>query len=205
MSHKSITQQSYQDTALEFTKNVETLVPFDSIEKFIRLLPSKGRIIDLGCGSGRDAKIFSEKGFSVTGVDFCQNLIEIAKAQAPLAKFQIADIESVEFPDSYFDGAWAGCTLNHIQKKNLPNVLRKIHGFLKDQGHFYLTLKKGIGEVLEKDLRYGEFEKFWAFAEENEIKKLLESLNFNILECEIVKKKHAYHTHDAIRIFCKKN
>ncbi|MBA3536983.1 MAG: methyltransferase domain-containing protein [Tatlockia sp.] len=84
ISNKEITKQSYQATASQFAHNVAELAPIGSIEKFIKLLPSKAKIIDIGCGSGRDAKIFSNMGANVLGIDFCSNHIEIAKKNAPL-------------------------------------------------------------------------------------------------------------------------
>lgn len=205
MSYKAITQKSYQNTAGEFARNVVDLAPIESIGKFIHLLPPKAKIIDIGCGSGRDAKIFTNKGIAVLGIDFCQNLIDIAKVNAPLAEFQVLDIETATFPTSSFEGAWACCSLCHIPKKILPVVLKNIHFFLKEKGCFYLTLKKGSGEVLEKDQRYaGDCEKFWSFFEENELKEMVESTKFKILDCCTVQKEAAYQTHSCVRIFCQK-
>ena len=169
MSYKAITRESYKITAEEFANNVADLAPTESIQKFISFLPNHARIIDIGCGSGRDAKIFLEKGISVSGIDFSQNLIDIAKSNAPLADFQIMDIEAITFPEAFFDGAWAACSLCHIPKKILPFVLKNIHSILKPHGYFYLTLEEGVGEGLKEDLRYGHFEKFWSFFEEDEL------------------------------------
>ena len=174
------------------------------MEKFISLLPPKAKILDVGCGSGRDAKIFTEKGLSVVGVDFSQNLIDIASAHAPKAEFHVMDIESINFPSASFDGIWSLCSLLHFPKKVLPNIIKNIHSLLKEDGYFYMALKKGRGEVLEKDTRYGDFEKFWAFYEEDELRQIFESAQFNILELCSVEKTSAYQTHDAIRVFAQK-
>src|SRR4051812_15222740 len=80
---KEITQQSYEATAAEFAHNVADLAPLASIEKFVKMLPPKAKILDIGCGSGRDAKIFSSQGAHVIGIDFCSNLLEIAKKHSP--------------------------------------------------------------------------------------------------------------------------
>lgn len=201
-----MTHDAYAKTADAFALNVTALAPMESIERFAKLLPSQGaKILDIGCGSGRDAKIFTEKGISVLGIDFCMELINIAKLNAPLAHFQRLDIEKMDFPSATFDGAWAGCSLLHLPKSKLPAVLSKIHSYLKDNGYFYLTLKQGSGEVLEKDTRYEEHvEKFWAFYEENELLTILQSLRFKILESCIIPRKSDYHSHPCIRIFCQK-
>lgn len=203
--NKQITWESYQATAQQFSRNVADLAPTESMETFIKLLPPKGKIIDLGCGSGRDAEIFTSMGATVVGIDYCSNFINLAQTHAPLANFQLMDIEAMSFPASSFDGAWAACSLGHIAKKELPAVLKKIHFLLKDGGYFYLALKKGLGEVLEVDARYeGNFKKFWAFFEEEELINLLQSAQFNILDFATVEKTYAYQTHSALRVFCQK-
>lgn len=206
LSNKEITRESYQATAQQFAHKVADLAPMESIEKFISMLSPKAKIIDLGCGSGRDAKIFTDRGIDALGVDYCASLIEIAKVHAPLAGFQLMDIEAMNFPESSFDGAWAACSLGHIAKSQLPNVLKKIHLLLKENGYFYLTLKKGSGEVLEQDSRYdGDFKKFWSFFEEDELRKLLQSAQFKILDFAMVEKHCQYQTHDSFRVFCQKD
>lgn len=203
--YKEATKASYQATAKEFAQRVADLAPIGSIEKFIKLLPSKAKIIDIGCGSGRDAKIFTNAEIDVLGIDFCSNLIEIAEAYAPLANFQLMDIETINLPSATFDGAWAACSLGHIPKNKILNVLNKIHILLKEHGYFYLALKKGTGEILEKDLRYaGNHQKFWSFFEEDELKNYLENAGFKVLDFKMIEKEYDYQTHPAFRIFCQK-
>jgi|688.fasta_scaffold53312_4 2-polyprenyl-3-methyl-5-hydroxy-6-metoxy-1,4-benzoquinol methylase len=204
MTYKEITRESYQSTAEEFARNVLELAPTESIQRFYHMLPSDGKILDMGCGSGRDAKIFTEMGLSVLGVDISSNLLGIAKQHAPLAEFQIMDIENLSFPPSTFHGIWAACSLSHVPKKLFPHVLGKIHLMLKHNGYFYLTLRQGVGEFLEKDLRYGNFEKFWSFFEEQEIQDLMQSSHFEVLECKSVYKKAKYQTFRCVRLFCQK-
>ncbi len=205
-NNKETTKQSYQLTAQAYASNVASLAPTDSIEKFSKLLPPKAKLIDIGCGSGRDAKLFNDLDIHVAGIDFCSNLLEIAKNHAPLSEFQLMDIESIQFPDSTFDGAWAACSLGHISKNALPAVLKKIHSLLKQGGYFYLALKEGKGESLEIDERYeGEVKKFWSYFEAEELKKFLQQAHFKILECDLVEKSHHYQNHLAFRVFCQKN
>lgn len=204
--NKLTTLNSYQATAQQFADNVADLSPVGSIEKLMSLLLPNPRVIDIGCGSGRDAKIFHSLGAQVVGIDFCPNLLEIAKKQAPDVDFQLMDIESLDFPDSSFDAAWAACSLVHLAKHSLPSVLSKIYDILDDDGYFYLSIKQGTNEVLEKDERYeGEVIKFWSYYQADELKTLLETAGFSILAFDLIEKSHHYQTHPAYRIFCKKN
>ena len=204
-TYKEITKTSYAATAEEYSQNVAMLAPLASIEYFLSLLPNNAKIIDIGCGSGRDAKIFSEKGVEVTGIDFCSELLDIAKQHAPLATFQLMDIESLNYPKSSFTGAWAACALGHIPKSKIVDVLKKIHLMLQDNGYLYLALKQGVGEVIEQDLRYaGNHTKFWAYYEKEELMQLLEKVGFRVMDIKLIEIQHEYHTHAAFRVFCQR-
>ena len=54
------------------------------LERFENLLPEKAELLDLGCGSGEPiSKYFIEKGFSLTGIDYAEPMIEIARQRFP--------------------------------------------------------------------------------------------------------------------------
>ncbi len=206
MHYKEQTRQSYQEIAIEYASRVADLAPMPSIEKYMSLLPSNPSILDIGCGSGRDAKIFSDKGAKVTGIDFCENLLSIAKVHASEATFILMDMEELSFLPSSFDGAWAASSLVHLSKESLPILFAKVYAVLKVGGHFYFTLKKGTGEGIEKDERYeGRQEKYWSYYEEPEVKKLLEKMNFKLLELSHVARSAAYHSHDVLRVYSYKS
>ena len=63
---------------IEKTKNLEE-PEIQMRKEFLSLVPKKGRILDLGCGPGRDAKIFSDQGYQVIGADLSKKTIEKAK------------------------------------------------------------------------------------------------------------------------------
>lgn len=51
----------YESSAVSYAKKVENLHPHREADKFLSMIPLNGKIIDIGCGSGRDAKVFSER------------------------------------------------------------------------------------------------------------------------------------------------
>lgn len=205
MSYKEVTKKSYNATAEKYAENVENLAPLQSMEKLLKHLPPKARLLDIGCGSGRDAKIFSEKGLHVTGIDICPNLLKIAQKNAPLAAFIPMDMEEITLPKNWFDCAWASSSLPHIAKDAILTVFQNIHAVLKEGGYFYFNLKKGTGSGLEKDARYTEeVEKFWAYYEEEEIRELLQKAQFELIEISVTEKNDPYQTHDVYRVLCKK-
>jgi 8-oxo-dGTP diphosphatase len=161
---KITTLNSYDVSSSQYEKNTADLHPKEEAHRFMKKLPSQAKIIDIGCGPGRDAKVFSDHGFNVIGIDFSSKMIEAAKQNAPLASFYVMDIENLVFPAASFDGAWANCALLHLSKRNILSVLEKIHASLKPTGSFYLSAKKSsIGESFESDSRYEELKKHWFF------------------------------------------
>lgn len=202
---KITTLNSYEISSSQYEKNTADLHPKEEADRFMKMLPSRAKIIDIGCGPGRDAKIFSDHGFNVIGIDFSSKMVEAAKQHAPLASFNVMDIENLVFPPASFDGAWANCVLLHLPKRNIPSVLEKIHASLNPTGFFYLSAKKSeIGESFESDSRYGELKKHWSFFEPDELVNLLHSANFKIVDSEVVNKNSDYHTHPMIKIFAQK-
>lgn len=160
------------------------------IDFFLKHL--KGRkILDVGCGPGRDAKYFTDRGCDVVGIDVGQNLLTIARRTAPDAKFKNRDLRFLDFPPASFDGLWACASFLHVPKKDAAHTIRGFRKVLKKGGLIYLDVKKGTGEKLvEEWLR--DYSRFFAFYEEKELEKLLEANGFKILKVMVEKKKHTW-------------
>ncbi len=141
-----------QNKTLEFyNKNAEAFVE-DTVDvgfmeiqdKFLRLLPYDGRILDFGCGSGRDTKYFLEKGFHVDAVDGSEELCKIASRYTgtEVRQMLFSELDAVD----RYDGIWACASILHLPKREQGAVLRKMAAALKSDGVIYTSFK------------YGEFE-----------------------------------------------
>lgn len=203
--NKLVTLSSYDASAVQYAKNTDPLHPKEDAQKFLDLLPKSATVVDIGCGPGRDAKIFSDHGFHVVGVDFSSKMIETARKNAPDSIFYVMDIESLAFPSNTFEGAWANCALLHIPKKNIPLVLSKVYAILKPKGVLYVSVKQHhVDELLAPDARYEGLEKYWSFYGQDELMNLLSHAGFKIIEAEISGKKSDYQTHPIIKIYAQK-
>ncbi len=93
------------------------------IHNFTRHIPEGGRILDLGCGSGRDSKRFSQMRYDVYAVDASEKMVEHTRAligdRVVLSTFE--DYTS----DIKFDGIWASASLLHVPEENMLDILRK--------------------------------------------------------------------------------
>lgn len=141
MNSTDKTLQYYNDHALCFIQ--ETVdVEFSTVQnEFVSKIGEGGRILDLGCGSGRDSKVFITRGFNVVSVDGSEKMARIASEyigqEVLCSTFQ--DYE----PVGKFDGIWACASLLHLSKEDIVLVMRKLAGSLNKGGSFYVSFKYG--------------------------------------------------------------
>lgn len=110
-------------------------------ESFLKYLDRDAKILDCGCGSGRDSKIFLEKGYKVTSIDGSRKLCN--KASSLIGQEVICmKFEDISFQDE-FDGIWACASLLHVREDKLPVILKKLFKSLKSDGVLYCSFKYG--------------------------------------------------------------
>lgn len=101
-------------------------VEFGELQReFARRLPKGGRVLDLGCGSGRDSLAFLKAGFEVDAVDGSIQMVEAASGLTglPVAHATFSDYE----PKGPYDGIWACSSLLHVPVVKLAGVISNTH------------------------------------------------------------------------------
>src|SRR5690606_7490333 len=150
----------YADQFLQATLYVD----MESLyQPFLAELPDSARILDLGCGSGRDSLAFKNKGYQVDATDYSEVLVERATQFTGVPVKQQSFYE-LDMHDVY-DGVWACASLLHCARNSLPDVLKRIHAALRRGGVCYMSFKYGstdrvkdgrsftdLNEVQSKDL-----------------------------------------------------
>ena len=121
-------------------------------DMFLKYLKETGRILDYGCGSGRDSLYFKNLGYDVTAIDGSEEMCKLASEYTGL-KVRNMDFLDLDFID-YFDGIWACASILHVDKRRLIDVLVKMRDALKKDGYIYTTLKNGHGEEITREGRY---------------------------------------------------
>lgn len=155
------------------------------LDKFASMITSGKSVLDIGSGTGLEAKYLSENGLEVTGIDLSVKMIELAKKVAPKVIFLKMDMRSISLEDQIFDGVWASSCLVHIPKNDTEKVLSDISRILKLGGIFYFDLKQGEGEEFVVNQGQGDLpgaRRFFAFYSLEEISELLQKSGFEILE-----------------------
>lgn len=140
----------YRQSAQRFFTDTASLDMSALYLPFLGCLPPGARILDAGCGSGRDVKAFTDIGFAVDAFDASAELVALARQWSgkPVAQMRFQDVDVFE----KYDGIWCCASLLHVCEAELPDVMTKLAIALKPGGVWYLSFKHGRGER-EKDGR----------------------------------------------------
>ena len=172
----------YNKNSEEYFNSTLNVDMTNTYKEFLKLVPEGGKILDLGCGSGRDSMNFMKLGYEVTAVDGSKELAK--KASALLGKEVIAStFEELELKEK-FHGIWACASLLHIKREDLKTVLNNLYNNLEDNGVFYMSFKYGEKEYVDDKNRY-----FNCFTDESIIGFINENTKFNILDLYITEDK----------------
>lgn len=164
-------------------KEKKTIFDFwrKDFEEFRKFLP-KGKIIDIGCGEGKDALFFKEsyKFYQYIGIDVSPEMIREARKLVPGIIFLEMNMYEINmyFKRDSFDGFWVIDSLPHIPKdkifrfgvfqKKIDIVLKQIRKVVKPDGIGFISVKEN----------------------KDEFREILEKNGFEILKCEKDLKEH---------------
>ena len=141
----------YNQNAADFVANTQNADMSNLYQKFLAYLPATGKILDLGCGSGRDTKYFMQQGYDVTAIDGTPALCQIAQ-EFTGQKVHCMTFDQIKWENT-FDGIWACASLLHLTKHELPSIFFKLATALKKSGYLYASFKYGSFEG-ERNGRY---------------------------------------------------
>ncbi len=141
-------------------------------DKFTACLPAGARILDAGCGSGRDSRAFMDDGFAVTAMDASGEICAIAEKLLGQKVLQLT-FEEMNF-QSEFDGIWACASLLHMEKKEIRSAMKNIINALKPDGVLYASFKYGTEERTSRGRLFNDYD-------ENSLKALLTDSGFEVL------------------------
>ena len=144
------TKEYYEENAKSFIEDTMSADMSVQYENFLKFMPKKGKILDLGCGSGRDSIHFQNIGYDVLAVDPIDEFLEHTK-KLGVKNVLKSTAEEIDF-ENEFDGIWASASLLHVSSKDLNSVLKKCSKALKKNGVFYCSFKYGTfeGERMER-------------------------------------------------------
>lgn len=140
---------------------------------FLKYLPAKSKILDLGCGSGRDSKAFIEQGYTVCAVDGSNRLCEFASAfiGQPVRNLLFTQLDYV----NEFDGIWACSSLLHLSIKELYQVLPLLIKACNKNAIIYMSFKYG-------DFEGYKGERYFTYMNEKKFRDVIQDYPLKIIE-----------------------
>lgn len=150
------------------------------LDDFIERLSPNAEVLDAGCGAGVPvSQILSERSH-VTGVDFSEAQIELARKNVPNAKFLCEDMTKLDFPDNSFDGIVSYYAIIHIPREEHQGLLKNFHSMLKPNGLALLCL--GAEPLIDDiDENYLGTRMYWSHYDSETYLKMLKKCGFSIV------------------------
>ncbi len=185
----------YHEHSKEFIDNTINCDMSEQYRFFEKHLRGKGKILDIGFGSGRDSLYFKSKGYDVYSIDPESTFVESAKKMGLQNVFQMK-AEEINF-ENEFDGIWACASLLHIPSKDLNSVFKKCAKALKPKGIFYASFKYGSFEGVRND-------RFYTDLNENAAKTLLNGTGLFIIDLCITKDVRDDHDEEWLNLILEK-
>ena len=183
---QALTKEAYEDPIVVQAFGAANRKSPSFRQDFAESLPGK-RLLDAGCGPGRDAHFFAGLGFEVTAFDYSEAMIDAAQAASigpNPPRFQVLDLRAIgeAFPEYSFDGAWVCASLLHIPELEVPGVLAGLRRVLTVGGRAMISIKEGPqGAALVTEHKHGRvLQREFVFWERAPFEAALEQVGFRV-------------------------
>ena len=149
-TEKKLTQEQVWDKIAPLWNRDKMKAPFGDDDKgnifngFIE--KSDKKVLDLGCGSGRNFLSIINSGFNgeLYGVDFSSEMLKFAKENAKKLNIKVkllkSDVSNLEFKEDFFDKVVCIASIHCIEGKEKRNkTIKEMYRVLKPKGKLLIT------------------------------------------------------------------
>lgn len=154
----ALTLAHYQDSAEGFREGTRDHDVSQNIAALLRHIQAEPplRILDFGCGPGRDLRTFRALGHDPVGLDGCPRFVDMARADSR-CEVWLQDFLALDLPPAHFHGIFANAVLFHIPSQELPRVLHQLHATLQPGGVLFSSNPRGENQEGWNGDRYGAY------------------------------------------------
>jgi ubiquinone/menaquinone biosynthesis C-methylase UbiE len=186
LSGKKIVRAGYNKIASRYTAT-RTAVSEDVqlLQLLVERLPRRAMVLDAGCGSGHPVTQFLAESFQVTGVDFSDEQLRLAKTSLPDSAFVSADIAKMPFRNDVFDALCSYYAIIHVPRHEHSKLLMDFHRILKTGGLALLCL--GAGDLPEDNADWLGTEMFWSHYDMQTNLEMVKKTGFSVVWKKVVK------------------
>ena len=133
----------YADNAKYLSQRYE-FAKVDNIHALLlKTFSANSSLLEIGCGSGRDASFMYQNGYDILALDGSMEMIAEAKRFHPelSGRMEVVKIpDQLYFEPSSFDGIYSIATLMHLDKEEISHTIEKIEMILKPDGKFLFSV-----------------------------------------------------------------
>jgi len=205
----SETLEWYNDNAKEYSSKVHGTTFGVIARDFLKRVGlERPKILEAGCGDGRDAETLTDIGEDVTGIDQSTGLIQIEKERRKDIRYTVGNFLQLPYEDESFDGVWSRASLVHLENsEDVDHAIAEFSRVLRSGGCLYLFVKKQCGdcktEVVSDTL--SNHRRFFRYYTEDELKEVLNKNCFTVDEMVTENDPHGRNEIKWVRVFAYKN
>ena len=150
------------------------------LDDFIERLPLNAKVLDAGCGAGIPISQILSEHYQVTGVDFSEAQIELARQNIPEAEFLCEDMTKLNFPENTFDGIVSYYAIIHVPREEHQPLLANFYRMLRQGGFALLCL--GAEHLIDDiDENYLGTRMYWSHYDTETYLQILSACGFSTL------------------------
>nr|WP_246284095.1 methyltransferase domain-containing protein [Nocardioides perillae] len=148
---QAVTVGSYEESAAAFAAATAepTALLREQVDAFAARVGPGARVLEVGSGGGRDARLLEQRGVSVRRTDVSAAFVALLRAaghEADQLDPLVDPLADPLAPDTAYDGVWAAASLLHVARGDLPQVLSRLAAATREGGALHLSVKEGDGE-----------------------------------------------------------
>src|SRR5215216_5980611 len=186
MDHKKTVKKGYNAIAARYlAERTRESADVRLLDDFMKLLPENAKVLDAGCGAGIPISQRLSERFQVTGVDFSEAQIELAKKNLPGAEFICQDMTKLDFDENTFDAITSYYAIIHIPRQEHNALLANLHLMLKPGG-FALLCLGAESSVEDVDENYLGTRMYWSHYDSETYLRMLREIGFRIIWSKII-------------------
>ena len=148
--------QFYEDNAEDFFRRSVDADMAKSRAAFTAVVKPSGRVLDAGCGSGRDTLALAKQGFQVSSIEASAKLAALAIEHTGM-QIQVMTFDQIAWRET-FDGVWACASLLHIPRADLPAAVVRLRDAMVPGGVLWMSFKYGTQERCANARHFTDFD-----------------------------------------------
>ena len=182
-----IVKRGYTKIAEKYDRKRDIYPNKGLLLKITTRLPKTSRILDLGCGAGIPVtKFLADNGYVVTGIDFSEGMLKLARKNVRKAKFIKMDMTKMDFPPNYFNGAVSFYAIIHVPREKHKRMYKTLHKILKNNA--VMMINAGSTKAWEgTSENYFGVPMFWSSYSPNKTLRIIRDSGFDVIWSKLLK------------------